>query len=218
MIAWTWALAPDGQKKEHDDLGIAFDSPRDRVDRLNETGTLLRQALHGEPIQPTPHYPVTATSVNPSIDVAPRLLTGGHGPRLLRGCAPWADIIQLTGVTDDRQGTLRVHEATLADFERRIAWIREAAPERFPSIKLSLLVQRATVTNSVSETASALTATAAEFSCSEQFLRESPIALIGTAEEIAEKLRMLRSQLGISHASIFAPAAEPFAAVIDLLQ
>jgi probable F420-dependent oxidoreductase len=205
-------------KKEHDDLGIAFDSPRDRVDRLNETGTLLRQALHGKTIQPTPHYPVTAASIQPSIDVAPRLLTGGHGPRLLRGCAPWADIIQLTGVTDDREGALYLHESSLADFEKRVAWIREGAPERFASIELSVLVQRVTVTSSATETASVLTSTAAEFSCSEELLRESPIALIGTAEEITEKLRTLRSRLGITHLSVFAPAAEPFAAVIDLLQ
>jgi probable F420-dependent oxidoreductase len=204
-------------KKEHDDLGIAFDSPRVRVDRLNETGALLRQALRGETIQPTPFYPVTAASVQPPVDVAPRLLTGGHGPRLLHGAAQWADIIQLTGVTDDRQGTLQLHEATLADFECRVAWIRDAAPERFAAIELSVLVQRVTVTSSTSETASVLASTAAEFSCSEELLRESPIALIGTVEDIAEKLRMLRARLGITHASVFAPATESFAAVIALL-
>jgi probable F420-dependent oxidoreductase len=204
-------------KLEHDDIGIAFDSPKVRVEKLSQTGTLLRQCLHGEPIEPTPHYPVRAERVYPPLDVAPRLLVGGHGPQLLRTCAPWADLIQLTGVTDDRAGTLHLHDSTLKDFETRVTWIRNAAEERFESIELSVLVQHVQITSSATETAKATAAAAKEFDSTEAVISESPIALIGTAEEIVDKLAMLRSRLGITHLSIFAPAAASFAAVVALL-
>jgi probable F420-dependent oxidoreductase len=204
-------------KLEHDDIGIAFDSPRVRVEKLSQTGALLRQCLRGESITPAPHYDVRAERVYPPLDVAPRLLVGGHGPQLLRSCAPWADVIQLTGVTDDRAGKLRLHESTLKDFETRVAWIRNAAEERFESIELSVLVQHVQVTSSPSKTSKAIAAVAKEFDTTEAVIHESPIALIGTAEEIVDKLAMLRSRLGITHLSIFAPAAESFAEVVALL-
>jgi probable F420-dependent oxidoreductase len=204
-------------KLEHDDIGMPFDSPKLRVEKLSQTGKLLRQCLHGEPIEPTPHYDVRAEQVYPPLDVAPRLLVGGHGPQLLRSCAPWADLIQLTGVTDDRAGKLHLHESTLKDFETRVRWIRNAAEERFESIELSVLVQHVQVTSSASETSKAITAVAKEFDTTEAVIHESPITLIGTPQEIADKLAMLRSRLGITHLSIFAPAAESFAAVVALL-
>jgi probable F420-dependent oxidoreductase len=204
-------------KKEHDGLGIAFDSPRDRVDKLIEAGAMLRQALHGETITPTAHFPVTDTKLVPEIDVAPRLIVGGHGPRLLRGCAAWADIIQLTGATDDRAGGLYLHDASLADFERRVEWIRDGASDRFDDITLSVLIQKIVVTASAAETATVVAETAAEFECSEDVVRDTPVALVGTPDEIVSKLTMLRERLGVSHASVFAPNAEAFSAILPML-
>jgi probable F420-dependent oxidoreductase len=204
-------------KKEHDGLGIAFDSPRDRVDKLIEAGAMLRQAFHGEPITPTAHFPVTDTRLVPEVDVAPRLIVGGHGPRLLRGCARWADVIQLTGVTDDREGALQLHESSLADFQRRVDWIRDAAPDRVDAITLSLLIQKVVVTESPAETAVAVAETASEFECSEDELHDTPVALVGTRAEIVTKLKLLQTQLGVTHATVFAPNAEAFSAILPML-
>ncbi len=225
--AATLSLLADGRldlglgagwaKKEHDGLGIAFDSPRDRVDKLIEAGAMLRQAFHGEPIAPTPHFPVTDTKLVPVVDVAPRLVVGGHGPRLLRGCAAWADVMQLTGATDDRQGGLHLHESSLADFERRVGWIREAARDRFDDITISLLIQKVVVTSSAAETAAALAKTATELECSEEAVTDTPVALVGTPDEIVTKLSVLQKRLGATHATVFAPDAEAFAVILPML-
>ena len=206
-------------KAEHDALGVAFGSRRERVDLLVESLHLVRAALRGDPIVATAHFPVTQESAPPGpLEVVPPLVIGGFGERLLRACAPLADVIQLTGLGDDNQGALRVDDSSTAGFATRVGWIRQATGERFADIELSVLVQRLVVTTDAIATADATATVAGEFGVTPDRVADSPTIAVGTVEEIVAKFRRLERELGITHVTVFAPAMDEFAPVIDHLR
>lgn len=206
-------------KREHDDLGIEFATPGERVERVAETLQIVRAALHGDPLGATKHYPIAATSAPPGpLDNPPKLLVGGFGERLMRSCAAFADIVQLTGLGDDRAGALRVVDSGMPAFRQRVDWLRQSAGDRFADIEISLLLQSVVVTANESETAEAIERVAKELEVSTEMVADSPMAVVGTAEQIAAKLQRMRADFGVTHLCVFAGAMAHFAPVIGCLR
>ena len=202
-------------RAEHDAMGTTLQPPAARVERLGESLRALRALLdtgacrmHGEF-----HDLAVETVVRPVQPSVP-FLVGGHGRRLVADVAArYADIFQFTGLTHDRSTGLPAPAGFALDaVRRRRDWLRDAAGCRFDSIELSTLVQ---ATGVGSDAAAARTAAAARLEAPPDLVDETPFILVGTVEEIVEKLLGLREDVGISHVVVRDPAG--FAPVVDRL-
>ncbi|MDN4520725.1 MULTISPECIES: LLM class F420-dependent oxidoreductase [Mycolicibacterium] len=173
-------------KEEFDAAGIPFPSARERVDHLKLTTEYMTEHLPDVPI-----------------------MIAGNGDRVLRIAARSADIIGFTG--GDRAAT--ADEDPLAD---RIAFVRDAAGERFGDLELNLAVTAMPVDDSGRPDLTIPRISLPGLS-DEELLRH-PGVLSGSVDEIADRIRGYRDVYGINYLIVQMRHAEAFGKVIELLQ
>jgi alkanesulfonate monooxygenase SsuD/methylene tetrahydromethanopterin reductase-like flavin-dependent oxidoreductase (luciferase family) len=137
------------------------------------------------------------------------IMIAGNGDRVLRIAARSADIIGFTG--GDRAAT--ADEDPLAD---RIAFVRDAAGERFGDLELNLAVTAMPVDDSGRPDLTIPRISLPGLS-DEELLRH-PGVLSGSVDEIAERIRGYRDVYGINYLIVQMRHAEAFGKVIELLQ
>src|SRR5437868_10398738 len=202
-------------KSEYDAAGLRFDAGGTRVDRLAEAVPLIKQLLTGEPVTFSGrHYQVKALTAGFKTvqQPHPRLTIGGGGRRLLALAAKEADVVSLMPRSRADGSGLDTADATEEAFAVKVAWIKEAAGDRFSTLELNTLVQAVTVTSD--RDAAARTLSANWKQPADQLL-VSPLVLIGSPEEISTTLERRREQLGISSITVFERDLEGFAQVIE---
>ena len=185
-------------------LGLPFDPGHVRIARLAESIALLKTLLAGRPAEVTGrYYPVAGAEVSPRPVQQPHppILIAGSGKRLLTLAAREADIVAL-GVEPDAP------EAALAE---KIAWLREAAGERFPRLELN--VDLMAVGEQVPHYVSAQLGQTAD-----QLARlGAACALTGTVDEMCATLLRRREALGISYILVADELMEALAPVVERL-
>lgn len=200
---------------EYTMAGLPFDPIGVRVRRLAEYVRVVKGVL-AEPafdfdgefftIRAMPGEPAPLQHPHPPI------LIGGTGPRMLRLAAREADTVSINLLKADHPGIEQLAE--------RVRLIGDAAPERAPELQLPL----ATVVLSRRAAADAIAEAAADDS---QFLLRmllskfgveavaaSPTVLVGTPDQVAEKLARLESEQGIGYVTVPMSCLEPLAEVI----
>ena len=120
-----------GADADYAQLGIPFDSPSVRVERLAESLAIIKSTLSGETLDAAgPHYTGRSILAFPRAVQQPRppiLVAGGHR-RILSLAAREADIVAF-GVGPDE---------TEADILRRIGWMRAAAEDRVDDLEFGV--------------------------------------------------------------------------------
>ena len=137
---------------------------------------------------------------------------GGHGKRVVTIAAQFADIFQFTGLTHGAGGVPSAGGFGLEDVRERARWLTEAAAGRNVDIERSTLVQ---VTRVGGDVEAEFDQMVREFELPREVLEETPFVLIGSVEQVADKLERLREDLGISH--VVVRDAEGFAPVVAAL-
>src|SRR5918998_1211048 len=127
---------------EYHQTGIPFDSPGTRIARLEESIAILKGLLSGRSVTfHGEHYRVTDLDnfPQPTQNPHPPLLLGGGAKRMLSLAGREADIISVL-VTSVASGVQldTVAERSSARLAEKVAWIRDAAGDRFESIELNL--------------------------------------------------------------------------------
>lgn len=173
-------------KEEFDAAGIPYPSARERVDHLKATTEYMAEHLPDVP-----------------------LMIAGNGDRVLRIAARSADIIGLTG--GDRAAT--ADEDPLAD---RIAFVRDAAGDRFGELELNVAITAMPVDDSGQPDLTIPRISLPGLS-DEELLRH-PGVLSGSTDDIAERIRGYRDVYGISYIIVQMRHAEAFGKVIELLR
>ena len=173
-------------KEEFDAAGIPFPSAGERVDHLKATTEYMAEHLPDVPI-----------------------MIAGNGDRVLRIAARSADIIGLTG--GDRAAT--AEEDPLGD---RIAFVRDAAGDRFDALELNLAITAMPLDDSPMPDMTIPRHFLPGLS-DEELLRH-PGVLSGSTEEMAERVRGYRDTYGISYVIVQDRHAEAFGKVIALLK
>ncbi|MGW4326357.1 LLM class F420-dependent oxidoreductase [Nocardia sp. NPDC004573] len=189
---------------EFEAAGIPFESGSKRVEHLEQTVITLRGLFADPEYQPQPAQPT-----------GPPVLIGGWGDRLLGVAARHADIIAFTGAAAARNGG-PLQMAGLAEIAERVAYVRELLGPRADKVEFNILVQRVVPP---SERASVLEvfgpALPPDVADSPE---EHPILLMGTPEEMADRLRERRDRYGISYVTVLEDSMEKFAPVLQLLR
>jgi probable F420-dependent oxidoreductase len=203
-------------RSEYEATGIPFDSAGVRIDRLEEAIPLIKRLWTEEHVTAQGRF-YTATDLSilprPVRSPHPPVMVGGGGRRILSLAARLADIVALNprataaGAPDHR-------DITAAATAQKLAWVRDAAGERFPDLELNIVVLRVVPTHDREAAAERL---AQELQLTPGEILESPHVLLGTAEEMAATLRQRRSQFGISYITVTEDGLQPFAAVIERL-
>ena len=201
-------------QSEHDAIGLLLREPGTRVTRFEESVIALRSLLDtgaahidGE----HHHLAIDDLGVRPIQEHVP-LLIGGHGKRVVGIAARHADIFQFTGLTHGEGGQPAAGGFAIEDVRQRSRWLEEAAGDRLAQIEKSALVQLVDIGPDADDQ---IAATAERFEIATDQVADTPFVLIGSVEQVVDKLERLRDNVGISHYVI--RDAEGFAPVVAAL-
>jgi probable F420-dependent oxidoreductase len=208
-------------QSEYDEVGLAFEAGATRVERLAEAVTIIKGLMKGEEVTfAGRHYRMTGHTISPLPVQKPHppILVGGNGPRLLTLAAREADIVGLSGLTFRHGGAVPPDLSgwRASSVDERVRLVREVAgDERNARLELSALVQQVVVTDDRRKTAEELTSRWTQLSAEE--ILHSPYVLIGTVDQMVEKLRAHRQRWSISYYVIHEPYLDAFAPVVARL-
>ena len=185
---------------DYDQLGLPYDRPGVRIDRLEEALAVIRGCWSAQPFSfAGEHYRIsdhTATPV-PVQQPGPPILIGGGGPRVLRLAGRHADIV---GINPNlRAGAITTDAAKDALAEQtlqKVGWIREGAGDRFDALELQIRYFFAQVTDDAQALAEAM---APMFEVSPVEALESGVFLAGTVDQICDTLVERRETWGVSN-------------------
>jgi len=198
-------------------LGIPYDRPGIRVERLQESFGLIRRLLSGEEVTHAGRfYQLDRARVSPLPVQQPHppFMLGGGGPRMLRFAAREAQIVGFVPqFSPGGRPMLRyVAESGLAE---RVTIVRRAAGPRFDDLELDVFVADAGIVGGPQPIGPTLKA----------FLRSlgpaaiggSAYLLYGTVDQLREAMLRRREELGINSYGIPARAMEAFAPLVASL-
>jgi probable F420-dependent oxidoreductase len=202
-------------RSDYDEAGIEYDEAAVRVDRLAESLAVMKTLWsEGKATCAGTHYTVRDARCEPRPASPPRVIVGGGSKRILKVAAEHADTVGVnTSLASGEKGGDLASQATFDHFDRCLAWVREAAGDRFDSIELQIV---AFITRVVaSSRAAARTATMLGLPGEDAL--ELPIVLIGTEDELCDRLLERRERWGFTNIVVPGEAMESFAPVVARL-
>ena len=187
---------------EFQQLGIPFANAGTRVGRLEETLQLIKHLFTEETVNFSgKYYTITEMKGYPRPVQKPRLplLVAGAGERMLKVAAREADIIAIGSKITERG-----MDPTDATLEQKIAWIKEAAGERFADLELSQTIYDMLITDS---------GTALSSQAGGPPIPKRPLS---TEQAIAHLVEQ-RDRYGFSYLQVYEGQMENFAPVVARL-
>ena len=190
------------REPEYHAIGLPFDRPGVRIERMAEAITVLRGLFGDRPFTfRGRHYTITELDGQPKPVQRPHppFIVGGTKERVLRLAAREGDIVGL----DLRQDRASLPDAFPDRMDTRVGWVREEAGPRFERLDLSVL----RLAGPIAVTADALGAArrvadayrvSTGLEIPPEDILESPYSLIGTIPSLADKLRRARDRWGIN--------------------
>ena len=192
-------------------LGIAYEAPKKRVDRMEEALRLIKRLWIEENVtHEGRHYRVRGATVLPRPVQRPHppVMVAGGGLRMLRIAAREAQIVGLAPAVNPRGGP-RLRTVTLASLNERVALLRREP--RFAELELNVIVFDAQVTDARQ---SLLAALAARLKAAVTTVIDTPFFMYGSRRSLTEGLLRRRERLGISYIALPAAAMRAFAPIV----
>lgn len=206
-------------RPEYENIGLPFESAGVRISRLVEALSIIKQFFTQETVTFTgDHYTVTALKAFPKPLQRPHppIFMGGGGKRLLTLAGQEADIVGIhLKVNDD--GTVDAWEQTEEAITQKVEWVRQAAGERFAAVELNLLLGGVVITDDPQQAAEQRARESGRPGVTAEQILANPYLLIGTVEQLAERIQRWREQSGISYLVVGTEDMEAFAPVVARL-
>jgi alkanesulfonate monooxygenase SsuD/methylene tetrahydromethanopterin reductase-like flavin-dependent oxidoreductase (luciferase family) len=180
------------------------------VERLAESVTVLKALwTEGETTFSGRYYQLRGARCEPRPIAPPRIIVGGGGKRVLSVAAREADIVN---IWLDASGDA-ASNVTSVRFDQCLAWVREAAGDRFGALEFQINAFAVAIVDSrrVAERSARVLGFAGEDAL------DLPVLLIGTVDELCERLIAHRERWGFSTIVVTADAMEAFAPVVARL-
>ncbi|MFT4658829.1 MAG: putative F420-dependent oxidoreductase [Candidatus Aldehydirespiratoraceae bacterium] len=205
---------------DYEQAGMEYDRAGLRIDRFVEGLAVIKGLMGPEPFSfEGQHYTIRNHDGFPKPVQGPHppVIIGGGGKRVLGIAAREADIVGVNGTL--HAGV--IGEEAIATMTRdavvdKVAIVAEAArkADRLDKIEMNVRTFFVSVTKDRSGQVSAM---AELIGVDEQMIRESPFALIGTPDQIADDLIARREQFGFSYIIVGGAEADAFAPVVARL-
>lgn len=200
-------------KEEYAAIGIDFDEPRVRIDRLGDVIEAIEAFMADGPVA------VANNTVQwrdfeglPKPKNRPPIMVGGGSPRILRLAGAKADIVSLN--FNNRKGMIGpdgVQLSSEAETQKKLGWIREGAGERFDDLEIEI---GAYFTFVMDDAKPVVDGFCQAFGLTEEEMLKHPHGLFGGVDTICEELERRRALHGISYVTVGEEAMEPFAPVV----
>jgi probable F420-dependent oxidoreductase len=196
------AIGAGWNRAEYEAIGLPFEDGPTRVSRLEEAVAVLKGCFGDGPFSfDGRHYRITDYDAGPAPIQRPHppFMIGGGGRRVLTIAAREAQIVGLAPTAPG--GTLR--RFTRETTRQQVAWVREAAGDRFDDLVLNAYpsFHPLTITDDARgearRVADALRQDAGVELTEEEVLASAHL-YIGSVDAIVEKVEGLREELGIS--------------------
>jgi probable F420-dependent oxidoreductase len=187
---------------EYRAAGLAFDPPRQRIDRLEEALAIIKGLFSGAEVSHRGDaYRIDGLDLGvlPERRDYPRLAVGAGGPRMLRIAARHADVVGLLpapirGAEDSDDPADRVPAAV----DKKLGVLRDAAGDRFGELELSTFMTVRVTGHRRSDT-ERLIAERGWSGVEAEDVWEMPMIFIGSAGQIREDLEARRARFGLSY-------------------
>ncbi|HEY6532086.1 MAG TPA: TIGR03621 family F420-dependent LLM class oxidoreductase [Acidimicrobiales bacterium] len=195
---------------EYEHMGIAFDDAPRRVDKLEEVVELIKAHARDEPIDLKGDHvrvhgfrglPAPATGRHP------RLMIGGSKKRVMSLAGREADVVSLSNVISPAADPAD-------DLPRQLGFVRDGAGDRFDHLDIELMATYVEVTADVD---GALERVADRFGVEPAFVRNHPLVLVGSVDQIVDQLERRRAEYGVNYATVPFHFLDAMAPVIDRL-
>lgn len=187
-------------RSDYEQLGLPYDRPGLRIDRMIEGLEIIRGCWGAEPFNfAGQHYSISNYDGQPKpySTAGPPIIIGGGGPRMLGVAATHADIVGITAnLRSGEIGEDAVADSMPAAYDAKLARLRESAGERLESLEISSLTMFTSITNDRTKTFNDLSAMMC-MPASE--IADSPAVLAGSVPEIIETLQYRRERWGFNY-------------------
>jgi len=202
-------------RSDYEETGIEYDNAGVRVERLAESLTIMKALWsEGESTFEGSHYTVRSACCDPRPASPPAIIVGGGSKRILTVAAEQADIVGVnTSLASGEKGGDVASEATFDHYDRCLGWVRAAAGDRFSSLELQIAAIAVMVVGS----RRAAVRSAAMLGFPGEGALDLPILLIGTEDELCERLFERRERWGFSNVVVPGESMEAFAPVVARL-
>jgi probable F420-dependent oxidoreductase len=200
---------------DYEQSGIPDDPAGVRISRMAESLAILKELWSGgEVTYEGEHYHLSGAVGTPATVQRPHppIIVGGGGRRVLGIAGREADIVGVNPSLAAGYIGPEVLETTTAEYyHRRIEWVRAAAGARFDQLELQVLTFLVQVVPNRDEAVAGL---AAMLWVTPEQVEGSPIALVGSTDQIAETLRQRREEFGFSYVVVHEAEMEALAPVV----
>ena len=191
-------LGAGWSKDDYAIAGIEQASAAVRIERLGEAVQVMRGLWGAEPFSFSgTHYSVAEVNAMPKPISNIPILIGGGGKKLLTLAAQSADIVGINPTIVARSINPRSMATAAADVvDEKIAWVKEAAGDRFGEIELQLQLFKTQVTDDPQPVIEGL---AKALGLPAEVVATAPFFQIGSVAQIKENLIAMRERWGISY-------------------
>ena len=202
-------------KTDYEETGVSFESPGSRIERLAESLVIMRTLWsEGEVTFSGRHYSVVGARCEPRPSSLPSIIVGGGSKRILTLAAKEANIVGVnTSLASIAKGEEISADATPAHYDRCLSWVREVSGDRFDSLELQVTTVAAMVVGS----RRAAVRSAAMLGFEGEEALDFPTLLVGTEDELCERLIERRERWGFSNVVVPGESMESFAPIVARL-
>jgi probable F420-dependent oxidoreductase len=203
---------------EYAAMGVGFDRAGVRLDRLEDTISLLRASFtDGELDIDTPHVHAVGFEAvpKPVQRPMPPLMIGGGSRRVLGIAGREADIVSLNfDNSSGKIGPAGVGSSTAEITAQKIEWIKAGAGERFDDVEIEIGAYFTVVTDQREAT---LEKMAPMLGLTPEQFGEHPHALVGSVDAICDQLQARREAYGISYVTFGSSVVDAVAPIVERL-
>ncbi|HLW00593.1 MAG TPA: TIGR03621 family F420-dependent LLM class oxidoreductase [Ktedonobacterales bacterium] len=199
---------------------MPFDPAGQRVGRLEEAVQVLKGLFSdGSMIFTGRFYSLNGFEVFPKPLQRPHppLLLSGGGKRMLSIAGRYADIITLNPSVAPDGNSIDMDDASAEATTQQIAWIREAAGDRFAQIEIGNFVLGGVRMEQEQQLDPRIVAAFRSRATGEQQSPQGIYTLVGLVEQICEQVLANRERFGISYSGILEQDMDIFAPVVARL-
>ncbi len=206
---------------EYEAIGVPWNSPGARLDRLEETVALVKASFAPGQLNIRGSH-VTAVGfealpkpVVRTASLGPKMLIGGGAKRVLGIAGREADIVSLNfNNSSGKIGPTGIGSSTAAATEEKIGWIKAGAGNRFSELEIEIGAYFVAVTDNRS---AALETLSGPMGLSVDDVGAHPHAVVGSVDAICDQLLERRARYGISYLTVGVRNMAAFAPVVERL-
>jgi probable F420-dependent oxidoreductase len=200
---------------EYGAIGVRFDAPRRRVDKLEEVVALLKAHWSGRELDfAGEHVRVRgyAGTPPPVQHPHPPIMIGGARERVLTLAGRAADIVSISNVPFIGRNATGL--SPMEEIARRVGYARASAGDRFSVLDIESSPYFTDVTENREE---AISRIAASLGSESEAIRDHPNVLVGSADAIVEQLEGRRESFAVNYVTIQQREIDSFAPIVARL-